>query len=68
MSLSTLKHSIYSSLVVSETDSAVVVNEAKLNIMHATYVTLQSRPDVDDKMGHEVFHFLFNKKVIANVQ
>ena len=75
MSLSTLKHTIYSSLTVSETDttdSAVLVDESKLNIMQATFVTLQCKPEFDDEtimMGQQVFHHLFNeynKKVIAN--
>ena len=66
MSLSTLKHSIYSSLLVSETDitdNAIHVDEAKLNIMQATFVTLQSRPEFDDDttmMGQKVFHALYS--------
>ena len=70
MSLSTLKHIIYSSLIVSETDTTDNVNEAKLNIMQVTFISLQSKPEnVDEaKMGQEVFRSLFNEyhKKVAN--
>ena len=64
MSLSTLKHIIYSSLIVSETSgSAILVDEAKLNIMQVTYITLQSKFEKNDDeiMGQEVFRSLFNE-------
>ena len=70
MSLSTLKRNIYSVLETDTTDNAVVVDEAKLNIMQVTFISLQSKPEnVDEaKMGQEVFRSLFNEyhKKVAN--
>ena len=66
MSLSVLRQSIYYSLCMPEVVAAdnSVLMEAMLNLMQATFVTLQSGPSLDEETlfkGRQTFHTLFTR-------
>lgn len=65
MTLTTMKHNIYSSLCEPEgntTNNSVLI-EAKFNLMQATFVTLQSSSLDEETLfkGQATFHTLFTR-------
>lgn len=71
-----LKESIYKTLyhslsAATTTDSKVLVMEAMLNLMQATFVVLQSSPSLDEQTlftGQETFHTLYTYYFKENME
>ena len=61
---------LYHSLSATTTDSKVLVMEAMLNLMQATFVVLQSSPSLDEQTlftGQETFQALYTSYFKENI-
>lgn len=69
MTLPTLKKHIYRALEHDQASPHLVLIEAKLNVLHATYLALLSEPQLDEDLilkGQQVFQTLFSRHFEEN--
>lgn len=71
LTLPTLKQYVYLALIPGGGRLGTEVVEARLNVMHGTFLTLQSSPYLDDDLlvkGFQVFQTLFTRHFTETLQ
>ena len=70
MCLPALKRHVYSALNP-KADAAMVTVEARLNVMHTVFLTLQTLPELSNDLLHtsqQIFQTLFNRHFSEDMQ